>query len=87
MTSVFVFRKKGSPSLGKGSSLFKGLDAGKNAEPGMQWGQGTWGTGRGREVVGTMLLGRMPGDWSEVRGGCGLLCMPAGYFTLDWSVW
>ena len=23
----------------------------------------------------------------EVRGGCGLLCTPAGCFTLDWSVW
>ena len=87
MTSMFVFRKKASPSLGNGSSLFKGLDAGKcrawDAVGSGDMGNQPWG---GKLWEGCCWEGCQE-TGIEVRGGCGLLCMPAGYFTLDWSVW
>lgn len=30
----------------------------ENAEPGMQWGQGTWGTGRGEGSCGNDVIGK-----------------------------
>lgn len=55
----------------------------ENAETEMQWGQGTWGTSCGEGTCACCWEGCQE-TGIEVRGGCGLLCMPAGYFTLDW---